>query len=147
MTYRERAENLFKEGYNCSQSVFAAFAPDFGMSFEDAVKFSSGLGGGVGRLREVCGAVTGMALVLSLKYGEYDPKDHEAKMSLYSKIQFVAEEFRKVNGAIVCRELLGNNEHSPVPSPRNDEFFHKRPCVQMVGSAAEILEKFFRDND
>ncbi len=143
MTHREKAEALFKEGYNCSQAVFGAFAGELGVDEKTALMLAAGLGGGVGRLREVCGAVTGMALAISARRGYYEPTDTAAKGNLYAEIQQAAEQFRARNGAIVCKELLGEGKSTPVPSPRNAEYFHKRPCVEMVGSAAEILEKMW----
>lgn len=143
MTHREKAEALFKEGYNCSQAVFGAFAEELGVDEKTAMMLAAGLGGGVGRLREVCGAVTGMALAISAKRGYYDPKDTAAKADLYKEVQQAAEAFRLHNGAIVCKELLGEGKSGPVPAERNAEYFHKRPCVEMVGSAAEILEKMW----
>lgn len=146
MTKKEKAMELFKQGYNCSQSVYGAFCEDFSLDFNQAMCIASGLGGGVGRLREVCGAVSGMALVLSLKYGNYAPDDHESKAELYKKIQFVAGEFEKANGSIICKNLLKVEKTSPEPEKRTEAFYHKRPCGELVGCAAEILEKFLAND-
>lgn len=103
---RERAMELFKQGYNCSQSVFGAFCEECGIDFETALKLSSSFGGGMGRLREVCGAVSGMFMVVGMKYGYTDPKDSVSKAEHYKRIQELAEEFKENNRSIVCRELL-----------------------------------------
>ena len=103
----QQATELFKQGYNCAQSVFAAFSEDLGMDFETALKLSSSFGGGMGRLREVCGAVSGMFAIAGMKYGYADPKDNEAKAAHYKRIQELAAQFRAENHSIICRELLG----------------------------------------
>lgn len=144
--HAEKAEELFALGYNCAQAVYAAFAGEMGMTVETAAKLSSGLGGGVGRLREVCGAVTGMTLVLSAFYGGYAPDDKDGKAELYKKVQFCAEEFRKQNGSIVCRDLTGLRAGSHVPADRNESYYHARPCKALVGCAAEIVEEFLTKN-
>lgn len=135
--YSERAVKLFQEGKNCSQAVFAAFAPDFGLSEETALQVSAGLGGGVGRMREVCGAVSGSAMLVGLKYPELD------KAGVYAKVQEIAEEFKKTNPSIVCKELLGLSkpEHSSTPEQRTAEYYKKRPCVKIVEDAALAVEK------
>ncbi len=145
MSKKEKAKELFTKGYNCAQSVFGAFCEDFGMSAETALRVSAGLGGGVGRQREVCGAVSGMALVLSLKCGGYAPEDREAKANLYKMIQECSAEFKKQNGSIVCRELLDGADFSHIPQARTPEYYKKRPCVELVGMAAEILENYLKD--
>lgn len=135
--YSERAVELFMEGKNCSQAVFAAFAPDLGMSEEMAIAVSAGLGGGVGRMREVCGAVSGSAMVVGLKYPELD------KGAVYEKVRLIADEFKKVNPSIVCKELLGLSkpEQSSAPEARTAEYYKKRPCVKIVEDAALATEK------
>ena len=140
----EKAVELFKSGFNCSQAVFAAFAEDFGMDEETALKVSAGLGGGVGRAREVCGTVTGAALVAGMKYGATDGADAEGKKKCYEVVQQLIEEFKKENPSIVCRELLGLNETNhtnPVPEARTDGYYKKRPCVQLVEDSARAVEK------
>ena len=112
--YSDRAVDLFMEGKNCSQAVFAAFAPDLGLSEETALAVSIGLGGGVGRMREVCGAVSGSAMLVGLKYPELD------KTGVYEKVRMIIDEFKKTNHSIVCKELLGLSkpEASSVPESR-----------------------------
>ena len=135
--YSDRAIEYFKQGKNCSQAVFTAFAIDLGLSEEMALSISSGLGGGVGRMREVCGAVSGSAMVVGLKYPEL------SKTEVYEKVRAIADEFKKTNHSIVCKELLGltKPEISNVPEARTEEYYQKRPCVQIVEDAVLATEK------
>lgn len=146
--YGEKAKQLFMEGYNCSQAVLGAFCDECGMDFETAMKLSSSFGGGMGRLREVCGAVSGMFMVAGILYGYDDPKGQAEKSLHYERIQKLAHEFRKENGSIVCRELLGLTEKTsePVPEERTEQYYKKRPCPEMVKIAAEIMEQYIREN-
>ena len=134
--YSDRAIELFMEGKNCSQAVFAAFATDLGLSEDTALAVSVGLGGGVGRMREVCGAVSGSAMVVGLKYPEL------SKAEVYEKVRAIADEFKKTNHSIVCKELLGLSkpENSSVPEERTQEYYKKRPCVKIVEDAALATE-------
>ena len=129
------------EGKNCSQAVFAAFAPDLGLSEETALAVSIGLGGGVGRQREVCGAVSGMLLVAGILYGYDTPGDDENKHIHYQRVQAMAEEFRREAGSIICRDILKNPPSDPSPTPRSPEFYQMRPCTRMVYLAAEIMSR------
>lgn len=138
MNKQEYAESLFKSGYNCSQAVAAAFAEETGLDKELIAQLTTGFGGGIGRMREVCGTVSGMAFVISALY-------KEDKASIYARVQEVAEEFRRENGSIICRELLGlsiKGADSPVPEPRTNTYYKKRPCAELVGMAADILERY-----
>ena len=147
MTKREKAIELFLDGYNCAQSVFGAFAEDLGIDFETAVKFSSAFGGGMGRLREVCGAVSGMFMVLSVAEGYTSPTDKDAKMELYKKVQDLAAEFKAKNGdTYICRELLQNiaTTKGHEPEDRTPEYYKHRPCAKFVGDAAEIIEAYLK---
>ena len=146
--HQERAAELFKEGYNCAQSVFAAYSEELGMDFETALKLSSSFGGGMGRMREVCGAVSGMFMVVGLKSGYSDPKDDAAKADHYKLIQELAQKFKEQNGSIICRNLLGLSkpEGSPVPEARTENYYKKRPCVELVKSAAKILDEYLEEN-
>ncbi len=141
--YSQHAMELFKQGYNCSQAVFAAFCDEIGMDFETALKISSPFGAGMGRLREVCGAVSGMFMVAGMKYGCTDPKDHKAKAEHYKLIQSLARQFKEKNGSLICRELLGlqKEENSHIPQARTKEYYKKRPCAELVGYAATLIEK------
>ena len=143
-TKAEKAKELFESGYNCSQSVVGAFCEDLGLDFETAMKLSSSFGGGMGRLREVCGAVSGLFMVAGLKCGYISPDDKEGKMNHYKLIQQLAEEFKKKNGSIVCRELLGSDDKSHIPSERTSEYYKKRPCSELVKDAAEIFENMIK---
>jgi len=135
--YSDRAVELFMQGKNCSQAVFVAFATDLGLTEEMALSISIGLGGGVGRMREVCGAVSGSAMVVGLKYPEL------SKAEVYEKVRLIADEFKKTNPSIVCKELLGLSkpETSSVPEARTQEYYQKRPCVKIVEDAALATEK------
>ncbi len=146
MAKGEKAKALFKEGYNCAQAVFGAFAEELGLEFETAMKLSSGFGGGMGRLREVCGAVSGMFMVFDMKYGYTSPTDSKAKMELYSHIQNLAKEFEQDNGSIICKELLGLTEKKsePTPEKRTDEYYKKRPCAELVEFAADLVDSYLK---
>lgn len=143
MTRPERAYENFKSGYNCCQSIAVAYADLLGLSSEMAARLSSGFGGGMGRLREVCGAVSGMVFVASALKGYSDPKDNAQKKELYALIQKLAGAFERENGSIVCRELLGLSvkKEDPTPSERTEGYYKKRPCPELVRMAAEILER------
>lgn len=118
--YTERAAELFGKGFNCSQAVFAAFCDKFGMDEKTALKVASGLGGGVGRMREVCGAMCGAAMVAGMVYGDDTGENREAKSYTYKKVQEIAAEFKKTNPSIICRELLGLSKTVPLlRTPKN----------------------------
>lgn len=139
-----KARELFLSGYNCSQSVVCAFADLFGMDTETAARFSEGLGGGMGRMRLTCGAVSAMSLIAGLKMSSGKPGDLKTRAEVYAKVREMAEEFRKENGSIVCSELLGAampKDNSAVPEARTAEYYKKRPCPECVYGCAEIIEK------
>ena len=146
--YAKKAMDLFKEGYNCSQAVFLAFEDKLHIDRNVALKLSSSLGGGMGRLREVCGAVSGMFLVSGVLYGYDDPKDYDKKTEHYARIQQLAKEFETQNGSIICRDLLGlgKEKEGPAPDKRTDEYYKKRPCAELVGMAAAIMEQYILNN-
>lgn len=135
MKREEKAETLFRGGMNCAQAVFCAFADELGMDETTAAKTSCGLGGGVGRLREVCGAVTGAALVLGMRHGP-------DKTAVYPHVQKLAERFRTACGSIVCRDLLAGTGATSGGSPeaRTADYYRRRPCVELVKLAAALLE-------
>ena len=141
--YSKKAVEYFKSGYNCAQSVFLAFAEDFGFEKETALKLSSSFGGGMGRLREVCGAVSSMFAIAGLKYGYTSNNDDEAKAKHYELIQSLAQDFKTEFDTIICRELLRLPEgaDSPIPSKRTEEYYQDRPCEKFIGFAAEIIEQ------
>ena len=145
--HEELAGKYFTDGYNCAQAVFTAFHEEMGFSESQALKLSSAFGGGMGRLREVCGAVSGMFMVLGTLYGYDDARDDNAKKELYARVQTLAEEFKGEYKTIICRELLGvDGAQKPEPTPRNPEFYQKRPCLAFVRSAARILSEFIESN-
>ena len=136
-----KAVALFKEGYNCSQSGVAAFADMYGFTPEQALKVSASFGGGIGRMRQTCGAACGLFMLAGLETGCTEGKDREGKEANYKTVQELAEEFRKRNGSLICAELLGLAKTAPTqPSPeaRTNEYYKKRPCVKMVEEAARI---------
>ena len=144
MKRADKAEELFRQGYNCGQSVFAAFADVIGMSEAEAAKIASPFGAGFGKLREVCGAVSGMTLIAGYLEGYDDPKDAESKKELYRLIQKMCAEFKEKQGSIICRELLGLREGEDLAEPavRTEEYYCSRPCVGACRTAAEIAEKY-----
>lgn len=137
----EKAVALFKEGYNCSQSVVAAFADRYGFTREQALRMSASFGGGIGRMRETCGAACGLFMLAGLETGAVVGADREGKAANYALVQQLAEEFKKRNGALKCAELLGLSKKEPVvstPEARTPQYYAKRPCVKMVEEAARI---------
>ena len=140
------AADLFLEGYNCAQAVAVAFCDLTGMDRKAAAKLAAPFGGGMGRMREVCGAVSGMFMVLGQLYG-YDNSDDDAhKKELYKQVQQLAETFREENGSIICREILKNPPSDPNPSPRTAEYYAKRPCARMVMTAARLMDEFIAEH-
>ncbi|WP_370767887.1 C-GCAxxG-C-C family protein [Ruminococcus sp.] len=147
MSKGDIAKQNFLNGYNCSQAVLLAFCEDFGLEKETALKISEPFGGGMGRMREVCGTVTGMFMVLGLAMGNSDAKDGSTKKNVYKSVQELAEKFKQDNGSIICRELLGlqkANKESYVPSERTNEYYKKRPCPELCKYAADILEEYLK---
>ncbi|MGN0845913.1 MAG: C-GCAxxG-C-C family protein [Kiritimatiellia bacterium] len=136
MTHAERAVELFKTGCCCSQAVFCALAEEHGLDPELAQKLSAGLGGGVGRMREVCGAVTGATLALGLKYGP-------DKAAVYPHVQELCARFKKECGSIVCRELLAGTgaTQGGAPEARTEAYYRKRPCAELVALAAQLADE------
>ncbi len=143
LTHHDRAVALFMEGYNCAQATAGAFADDFGISRESILRMTAGFGGGIGGLREKCGAVSGMVFVTGLYAGDYNPEDAEAKKRLYDLVKEVNAEFTERFGTTCCRELLEKAEcpAPPDPSERNAQYYASRPCARLVGAAAEIISK------
>lgn len=138
----ERAEQLFREGYNCCQAVVGAFADEIGLDMQTAMRLASSFGGGVGRLREVCGTVSGIAIVAGLLYGPGDVTAPAAKGAHYKLIQKLAGKFKEQNGSIVCRELLEGVTVTTgaTPEERTTKYYEKRPCAEYVKFAAQILD-------
>lgn len=144
MTHSEKATALFMEGYNCAQSVFLAFEDMYELDRKTALRISSGFGGGMGRLREVCGCVSGAFMAAGLLMGYDDVADLEGKKETYSMIQDIANAFRDEQGSIICREILKLRQEkvSPVPSARTEEYYKTRPCASLCGLAAQILDDY-----
>lgn len=146
MDHATQAQALFEQGYNCAQAVFLAFCEEMGMEQPLAARISSSMGGGVGRMREICGAVSGMAMVLGALYGYDSPGDDQVKKAHYARVQALAGQFRERCGSVVCRELLDHPASDPNPTPRTADFYQQRPCAGYVRLAAELLEQYLRDN-
>lgn len=145
----EKAKKLFESGYNCSQAVVLAFQEELGLD-EGVLKcISSGFGGGMGRLREVCGAVSGAVMVIGALRGSEDPKDHGAKKQLYETVQKQALQFKEENGSYICRELLAGVpvDSSATPEQRSESYYKKRPCGELVRLSAEICEKILQERE
>ena len=145
--HSQKAAELFKQGYNCSQSVVGAFCEELGIDFDTAIKLVSPLGGGMGRLREVCGAVSGMFLLTGIVFGYTEPNNLEVKGKLYERVQELAKRFKTKRSTIICRELLEGVEtsDSPEPSERTEEYYLKRPCLKIIEDAAQIFEDYLSE--
>ena len=148
MTYKEKAIDLFFAGANCAQAVFAAFSPLTGFEEKAALRIAAPFGGGFGRQREVCGAVSGMCMAAGVLYGYDDLTDEEIKKAHYRMVQELCGAFRERFGTIICRELLQTKAAStaPVPTPRTEEYYRTRPCARQVGTAAEIIERYIEEH-
>ena len=146
MDHGMKAAELFLSGYNCAQAVAVAFHAELGLTEAQAANMASAFGGGMGRMREVCGAVSGMLMVLSSLYGYDTPGDDVSKKRLYTQVQELAAKFREENGSIICREILKNPPSDPNPTPRTAEFYAKRPCAKMVMTAARLMEQFMEEH-
>ena len=147
MSRPDKAKELFLSGYNCTQSVVGPYCEELGLDFDTAMKLSSSFGGGMGRMREVCGAVSGMFIIAGLKCGYSNADDRQGKVNHYALIQKLASDFKEKNGSIICRELLSmakckfECDGSYIPSERTENYYKKRPCPEIIKCAAEILEK------
>ena len=143
MSRSDLAKEYFLKGYNCAQSVVMAFHDLTGLSESESARLASSFGGGLGRMREVCGTVSGMAIVAGILYGYDDPKVPGASQKHYALVQELAGKFREANGSIICRELLGDRSQvTSTPEPRTAEYYKKRPCPELVEMAAEILDAY-----
>lgn len=140
-TKQQIAQDLFKQGYNCAQSVLGAFHNEIGLTFEDALRLSSSFGGGMGRMREVCGAVSSMFMIAGIKKGYITPNDDIVKEKHYALIQDLTNEFKGKYGTIICRELLGLDDTSPIPTKRTEEYYSQRPCEEFIKTCAELISK------
>lgn len=142
-----RAVENFNAGYNCSQSVFLAYSDVFELDLDMARKMSVSFGGGMGRMREVCGTVSAMSMLAGFKYPVLDPNDQKARIVNYATVQKMAELFKERHGTIICRKLLKPEDaasQTPVPSERTSEYYHKRPCGYFVEDAARIAGRMLK---
>jgi C_GCAxxG_C_C family probable redox protein len=139
----ERAKELFHDGFNCSQAVFAACADIYGVDEQTALRLAASFGGGIGRMRQTCGAACGMFLLAGLENGSAIPGDAEGKKKNYTFVQDLATKFKDENGSLICAELLGiaPQPQEPTPEARTDAYYQKRPCVEMVATAVKIYLK------
>lgn len=143
-----QAVAFFKEGYNCSQSVVAAYADMYGFTREQALRMSASFGGGIGRMRETCGAACGMFLLAGLETGCTDASNREGKGANYALVQQLAAKFKEENGALRCADLLGLSKKEPVvstPEARTQQYYAKRPCVKMVETAARLWGEYLEE--
>ena len=143
------AKNYFENGYNCSQAVVLAFCEDFGLEKETAAMIAAPFGGGIGRLREVCGTFSGINMILGLAEGKNTQANRSKKTELYKDVQALAEKFKADNGSIICRDLLNlriKSKDNPTPSERTDEYYKARPCSELCRYAADLLEQFLAEN-
>ena len=143
-----KAKENFLMGYNCTQSVVLAFSDLLGIDEKTALRLASSFGGGIGRMREVCGTLLGAFIVIGVLYGYDDPKAREEKNAHYARVQEIAEVFRSRNGSIICRELLGamGKDSSPDASERTEEYYKKRPCPELCCCAARAVEEYIKEH-
>lgn len=144
MTHAEKAVQAFTDGANCAQSVLVAYHEDLGISESEALRLASSFGGGIGRLREVCGAVSGMLMVYGLLHGYDDIHDPAVKRAHYANVQALVNRFKEIHGSFICRELLElqkGERTEPTPSERNEQFYHARPCAKYVETAVRLLDE------
>ena len=136
----ERAKALFKQGFNCSQAVCAACADIYGIDEQTALRIAASFGGGIGRMRQTCGAACGMFILAGLENGSATPGDAEGKKQNYTLVQDLAAKFKQENGSLICAELLGiaPKPQEPTPEARTETYYQKRPCVEMVANAVRI---------
>lgn len=146
MNHRDTAAQAFVDGYNCSQAIAVAFSDMTGLTPEFSARMASSFGGGMGRMREVCGTVSGMLMVAGLLYGYSTPGDDVSKREHYQRVQELAGKFREREGSIICREILKNPPSDPNPTPRTADFYKKRPCVRLVMLAADILDDYIAEH-
>ena len=146
MDHGLQAAELFLNGYNCAQAIAVAFSDVTRLDKDFSTRMASSFGGGMGRMREVCGAVSGMLMVAGLLYGYDTPGDDVTKKAHYTLVQELAGKFRQQVGSIVCREILKNPPSDPAPSPRTAEYYATRPCARMVLTAAQILDAYIAEH-
>lgn len=149
MEKEEQARKKFIDGRNCCQAVIATFAPELGVDEATALRIASSFGGGIGRLREVCGAFSGLCMVAGLLKGYADGETPEEKAAHYALIQELAEKFKREHGSLVCREILQLSKNAPTPptpEARTTQYYSNRPCERCVGTAARLCEELIKEN-
>ncbi len=148
MNYGKKAKKNFESGMNCAQAVFCAFSDLTGIDEAMGMKLASSFGGGMGRMREVCGAVSGMLMALGVLYDTGKVPSQEEKAAHYQHVQELAAKFKEENGSIICRELLNGVQTTAgnAPEQRTQAYYAKRPCGEYCVAAAEILAKFIEEN-
>ncbi len=147
MNNEQQAREYFKQGYNCAQSVFLTYACKYGIDKDSALKLSSSFGGGMGRMREVCGAVSAMFMIAGLEAGYTENNNDEIKAQHYTRIQNLAKIFKEKYGTIICRELLGvDADDNPIPSKRTEQYYNERPCEDFIAQACNILDEHIIKN-
>ena len=147
MNHAQKAFDLFKSGYNCAQAVAVAFCDVTGLTESQAARMASSFGGGMGRMREVCGAVSGMLIVMGLLYGYDDPGEKDCnKKAYYPDVQSLMNKFKEECGSYICRDILKNPPSDPNPSPRTAEYYAKRPCSRMCMVAAKVLDEYIAEH-
>ena len=147
MNHETKAQELFTSGYNCSQAVLGAFCEELGVDLKTAMKISAPFGAGMGRMREVCGACSGMFMVAGLLYGNEQPVSAAEKNKHYEIVRLLADRFKDENGSIICRTLLGSGaEIGGKPEERTENYYKKRPCAEYVKSAARIMAEYIKEN-
>ena len=140
------AVKLFMEGYNCAQAVFMSYSDMLGLDEKTCAKLSSSFGGGMGRMREVCGAVSGMLMAAGMLYGYDGPEEGQVKKDHYARVQALADGFREEAGSIICRDILKNPPSDPTPSARTEAYYRERPCARMVSLAVRVLDKYIAEH-
>ena len=146
MDHVMQAAQLFLDGYNCAQAITVAFSDVTGLDKNFSARMASSFGGGIGRLREVCGAVSGMVMVAGILYGYDGNSEESAKKDHYTLVQALANQFKEEVGSIICRDILKNPPSDPNPTPRTEEFYKQRPCTRMVMVAAKILDEYIQEH-
>ncbi len=146
--HEKKALNLFREGYNCSQAVMLAFCDVTGIDEKTALKISSSFGGGIGRMRDICGAVSGMFMVAGILYGYTDADDKDGKNEHYKRIQELAGQFKELNESYVCRDILKDVSYTTdhISTERTEEFYQLRPCEKMVCDASRLMDTYIKNN-
>ena len=148
MNLADKAEGLFTEGYNCAQAVFGAIAVELGMDKDTAMKIASSMGGGMGRMREVCGACSGLFMGAGLSHGYSDPECGKEKAEHYALIRELAEEFKAEHGSIICREILDKQAQvGGTPEARTPEYYAKRPCARVIASACQLIDEMLEEKN